>query len=36
MFKPGTPFTRWFIRLVALPLLFIAGIQLFILSEQTE
>ena len=36
MFKPGTPFTRWFIRLVALPLLFIAGVQLFILSEQTE
>ena len=36
MFKPSTPFTRWFIRLVALPLLFIAGIQLYILSEQTD
>lgn len=36
MLKPGTPFTRWFVRLVALPLLFIAGFQLFILSEQTD
>lgn len=36
MLKAGTPFTRWFIRLVALPLLFIAGLQLYILSEQTE
>ncbi len=31
-----TSFNRWFIMLVALPLLFIAGIQLFVLSEQTE
>lgn len=36
MLNTGTPFTRWFVRLVALPLLFIAGVQLFILSEQTD
>ena len=36
MLKADTPFTRWFIRLVALPLLFIAGVQLYILSEQTD
>lgn len=36
MSQTGTSFTRWFIRFVALPLLFIAGIQLFILSEQTD
>ncbi len=36
MSKTNTPFTRWFIRFVALPLLFIAGVQLFILSEQTD
>lgn len=36
MIKAGTPFTNWFIRFVALPLLFIAGIQLYILSEQTD
>ena len=32
----GPSFTRLFVRFVALPLLFIAGVQLFILSEQTE
>lgn len=31
-----SPFARYFVRFVALPLLFIAGIQLYILSEQTE
>lgn len=36
MLKAGTPLTGWFIRFVALPLLFIAGVQLFILSDQTE
>lgn len=36
MSKTGTPFTRWFVRFVALPLLFIAGVQLFILSEHTD
>lgn len=36
MLNTGKPFTRWFIRLVALPLLFIAGFQLFILTEQTD
>ena len=32
----GPSFTRLFVRFVALPLLFIAGVQLYILSEQTE
>jgi hypothetical protein len=32
----GRSFTRLFVRFVALPLLFIAGVQLYILSEQTE
>ena len=36
MFKADTLFTRRFVRFVALPLLFIAGVQLYILSEQTE
>ena len=36
MLKADTSFTRRFVRFVALPLLFIAGIQLYILSEQTE
>ena len=36
MFKAGTPFTRLFVRFVALPLLFIAGVQLYVLSEQTD
>lgn len=36
MSNPSTPFTRYFVRFVALPLLFIAGVQLYILSEQTD
>ncbi len=36
MLQSGTPFTRWFVRFVALPLLFIAGIQLYIFSEKTD
>lgn len=36
MSQTSAPFTRWFIRFVALPLLFIAGVQLYILSEQTD
>jgi hypothetical protein len=32
----GTSFSRLFIRFVALPLLFIAGIQLYVLSESTD
>lgn len=32
----ASPFPRLFVRFVALPLLFIAGVQLFILSEQTD
>lgn len=31
-----SPFPRYFVRFVALPLLFIAGVQLYILSEQTD
>jgi hypothetical protein len=36
MSTTGKSFARLFIRFAALPLLFIAGFQLFILSEQTE
>src|SRR5688500_17643515 len=32
----GRSFSRLFIRFVALPLLFIAGVQLFVLSERTD
>jgi hypothetical protein len=32
----STPFARWFVMFVASPLLFIAGVQLFILSEHTD
>src|SRR5262245_55212025 len=32
----STPFSRFFVMFVVLPLLFIAGIQLYILSEQTD
>lgn len=32
----GHSFRRLFVRFVALPLLFIAGVQLFVLSERTE
>src|SRR5690242_7610936 len=35
MFKTAS-FSQWFIQFVALPLLFIAGIQLFILSSHTD
>ena len=33
---PSTPFARRFVSFVAAPLLFIAGIQLFVLSEHTD
>ena len=36
MSKAGTPLSRLFVMFVVLPLLFIAGIQLFILSEHTD
>lgn len=36
MFNPNSPFPRYFVRFVALPLLFIAGVQLFIFSAQTD
>jgi hypothetical protein len=32
----GRSFTRLFVRFVALPLLFIAGVQLYVLSERTD
>lgn len=32
----SSPFPRLFMRFVALPLLFIAGVQLYVLSEQTD
>jgi len=36
MSTTGSSFPRLFVRFVALPLLFIAGVQLYILSEQTD
>jgi hypothetical protein len=36
MSNTNTPFSRLFVLFVVLPLLFIAGVQLFILSEQTD
>ena len=36
MSGPTTPFARFFVTFVVLPLLFIAGVQLFVLSAQTD
>lgn len=36
MSATGKSFARLFIRFGALPLLFIAGVQLFVFSEQTD
>src|SRR5215467_7915935 len=36
MSNTGMSFSRFFVMFVVLPLLFIAGIQLFILSEHTD